>query len=181
MDSSASHPVPAGDRLARVFEWGSASDRLWDPDEFRAIVEHLLRSPVQFDLAGLDPRVTGKVVRLSEAEGLTLKSFHELLTHEHPPFELLELTKEWAKTNRNSSESALPPEVASFLYFACIAAALGRLGRRITSLNDAQLRAGFGWAGAQSWVGTELTELFSLAQSKLPPEASADVSPSKPV
>ena len=166
--------------MARVFEWGSASDRLWDPDEFRAIVEHLLRSPVQFDLAGLDPRVTAKVVRLSEAEGLTLKSYRELLAHEHPPLELLDLTKEWAKANCNSSESALPPEVASVLYFACIAAALARSGRRITSLNDAQLRAGFGWAGAQSWVGSELAELFSLAQTKLLPEASPNGSPSKP-
>ena len=172
MDTSRSDPAPAGRRLTNLFDWGSGNDRTWEPDEFSAIFEHLLQSPVQFDLAGLDPTLRGKLVQLSEAEGITLKSFHDLLAHEHPPLELLALTKEWAKANRESPESGLPPAVASVLYYACIAAALARLGRRITSLSDGQLRAGFTWASAQLWLGGDLAELFSQGLAKLPPQTA---------
>lgn len=172
MDSSTNDPAPAGRRLASLFDWGSGTDRTWAPEESRAIFEHLLQSPVQFDLAGLDPTLRGKLAQLSEAEGITLKSFHDLLAHEHPPLELLALTKEWAKANRESPESGLPPEVAGVLYYACIAAALARLGRRITSLSDDQLRTGLRWASAQSWLGSDLAELFSQAQAKLLPQTS---------
>jgi hypothetical protein len=169
MDSGSNLFRPAGGRLADAFGWGSARDRTWEPEECGAIAEHLFRSPMQFDLAGLDPGVSTQLQRLSEAEGLLLKSFGDLLRHPHPPVDLLMLTKEWAKANRESSESALPPEVAGVLYFACIAAASVRLGRRITSLNDAQLQAGFGWARAQSWVSSETAELFSQAATRLAP------------
>jgi len=167
MDSSADRPKPAGRRLAGVFDWGTPDDRLWEPEEFRAIVEHLLRSPMQFDLAGLDPNVSGKLAWLTESQGLLLKSFGDLLRHRLPPLELLELTKEWAKANRECPESSLPPEVVSVLYYACIAAALVRLGKRITKLSDAQLQTGFAWSASQAWAGDELSQLFSLAQTKV--------------
>ena len=171
MDSSPNRTNPAGSRLATVFDWGMPGDRTWEPDEYRAITEHLLRSPVQFDLAGLDPSLSGKLARLSEAEGLLLKSFGDLLRHSHPPLELLKLTKEWAKANRESSASSLPPEVASVLYYACIVAALTRLGKRITSLNDSQLRGGLAWVTKQPWIGEDLQSLFAQMANRLDPLA----------
>ena len=45
--------------------------------------------------------------------------------------------------------SPLPGEVASVLYYASIASALARLGRRITRLPDADLRRGLLWAREQ--------------------------------
>jgi hypothetical protein len=167
MDSSAKRPEPGSQRLAGVFDWGTPDDRLWEPAEFRAIVEHLLQSPMQFDLAGLEPGVSGKLARLTESQGLLLKSFGDLLRHPLPPLELLELTKEWAKANRECPESSLPPEVVSVLYYACIAAALARLGKRITKLSDAQLQTGFAWSASQPWAGDELNQLFSEVQTKV--------------
>jgi hypothetical protein len=81
-----------------------------------------------------------------------LKSFGDLLYHPNPLPELLELAKEFAKEHRADAESPLPREVATVLYYASIAAALARCGRRITRHDDATLRKGFQWGCEQPWV-----------------------------
>lgn len=172
MESARNPPGPPGPMLARVFDWGKGQTRIWEPAEYRAVVEHLLGSPVEFEVAGLEPSRAGRLALLSEAQGLLVKSFGDLLRHPAPPCELLELTKEWAKANQADAGSSLPPEIAGFLYYACIAAALVRLGRRITSLDDGQLHAGLTWAGAQPWVAQDFKSLFSEADAKLGPAAA---------
>ena len=167
MGAPSNAPGPRGHRLARAFDWGAERGRLWEPGEYRAVFEHLLRSPIEFDVDGLESGLGKRLRRLSEAEGLLLKSFGELLQHPCPPLELLELTKEWAKANREDADSWLPGEIAGWLYYACIAAALARFGRRITSLDDRRLRAAFAWAGAQPWITEDWRVLFSAAEKRL--------------
>lgn len=53
-------------------------------------------------------------------------SFGDLLSHPNPPEELLKATKDFAKTCRLGPHKTLPPEIASALYYASIAAALVR-------------------------------------------------------
>jgi hypothetical protein len=106
---------------------------------------------------------------------LVLRSFGELLHHRNPLPELLELAKEFAKECRTEVESPLPRALATVLYYASIAAALARCGRRITHHDDATLRQGFQWGCAQPWVDEATRELLreglrTLDAARMPPE-----------
>src|SRR5205823_4989142 len=81
-----------------------------------------------------------------------LNSFGDLLSHPRPPLELLELTKEFAKTSDTRASSPLPPEVATVLYYAAIVAARLRHGAGITGLGARDLRDGIAWALRQPWL-----------------------------
>jgi RNA polymerase sigma-70 factor (ECF subfamily) len=120
-----------------------------DPAE---LLRHLLTAPVPLDLGTVDASLAGRVRAWAEGQGLVLKSFGDLLHHPNPLPELLELLKDFAKDNRNDAESPLPREVATVLYYASIAVALTRCGRRITRHDDATLRQGFQWGCEQPWV-----------------------------
>ena len=82
-----------------------------------------------------------------------LGSFADLLTYPRPPLELLDTVKQFAKRHRSSQDATLPPEIATALYFACIAIGLTRLGQRITRMDDEALRGGLRWALDQKWIG----------------------------
>jgi len=130
----------------------AGAERIWRPEELKAILQHQLSVPIQFDLGGLDPGLAQKVGALATAQGLLVKSFHDLLHHPNPPLELLQLTKQFAKASRNHPDSPLPPEVATVLYFVSISVAMTRCGERISNLDDETLRRGIKWVLAQPWV-----------------------------
>jgi hypothetical protein len=143
---------------------------LWRPEELAAVFRHQMSAPVMVDLGGFDPATAVRLKTLSEAQGLLLKSFGELLHHPSPPVELLVLTKDFAKLNLDHSDSTLPTEIAGVLYYTSIAAALVRLDRRITQLQDADLRRGLRWSGEQPWLDAQTRELVAEAIAKLAPE-----------
>ena len=76
----------------------------------------------------------------------------ELLQHPLPPIQLLVMVKDSAKSCRQAADAPLPKEVASVGYYLCIAAALLRLGQKLSSLNDQELRHGMDWVLGQPWV-----------------------------
>ena len=135
-------------------------DHLWRPDELAAVFRHQLSVPVQFDLAGLDPRLCEKVRLLACSQGLLLKSFGDLFRHPNPPVKLLEMVKDFAKRSALSPDGPLPREIAKVLYYSAIAAAILRCGRRITRLNDASLRHGLEWAIRLSWIDSDTRDLL---------------------
>ena len=158
--------------LAALLAEREEGGRLWRPDELAAVFRHQMSAPVMVDLGGFDPATAVRLKTLSEAQGLLLKSFGELLHHPAPPVELLVLTKDFAKLNLDHSDSTLPSEIAGVLYYASIAAALVRLDTRITQLKDADLRRGLGWTREQPWIDEQTQELVAKAIEKLPPESS---------
>ncbi|HEX3728550.1 MAG TPA: hypothetical protein VHV47_02010 [Opitutaceae bacterium] len=160
--SAASLGRSPGD-LAALIHSGTDQDRLWRPDELAAIFRHQLAAPVFVDLAQLPKAAAVRLKRLTDAQGLLLKSFAELLRHPAPPVELLELTKDFAKANMDHPESAIPGPVASTLYFASIAAARVKLGTRISRLGEEDLRRGWLWAREQPWVDAETQALLTAA------------------
>jgi len=160
--------------LAALMNSGTQVGRLWRPEEFAAILRHQLSAPMLVDLGGFDRAPAGRLKRLSDAEGLLLKSFSELFKHPAPPLELLELTKEFAKANMDHPESTIPGEIAAVLYYASIASALVRLGARITRLNDADLRRGLQWSRDQSWVDNDSRNLLAEALDVLAAEATKE-------
>ena len=138
------------------------------PAELRALWRHQLGSPLQFDLSNLERDAGARLRELSAAEGLLLRSLGDLLQHPHPPLELLRFAKDFAKAHEQSPDDLLPPEMARMLYYAAIAAALARCERRITTLDDVQLRRAFDWALAQPWVDESTKELFVTGRRLLP-------------
>lgn len=141
-----------GDPVARLFDLDNDTERLWRDEELGAILRHQMGAPLQVDLVSLGRDMAVKVRNLADAQGLTLKSFGDLLAHPHPPVELLKVTKDFAKACRLSPHSPVPHEIASVLYFASIAAAMVRCRRRITVLSDADLAGGLCWTLARTWL-----------------------------
>jgi len=156
--------------LAALLAAREERGRLWRPDELAAVFRHQMSAPVMVDLSGFDPATATRLKTLSEAQGLLLKSFSELLHHPSPPVELLELTKDFAKLNLDHADSTLPSEIAAALYYTSIAAALVRLDTRITQLKDAELRRGLGWTREQPWIDRQTKDLLAGAIEKLGPE-----------
>jgi hypothetical protein len=137
------------------------------PEEMTAILQHELDSPVEFSLSGLGSKEAARLTRLASGQGLLLKSLRELFEHSHPPIELLEMTKDFAKAHSHQSGGEIPVEVASVIYFGAIAAAWVRHQKSITNLQTKERRRGFQWALGQTWVDGQLKRLFEDALRQL--------------
>jgi hypothetical protein len=146
-----------------------ADPRIWRLEELAAILHHQLSAPVEFDLGTVEEGAGQRLTMLTCGEGLLLRSFADLLHHPHPPVELLQLTKQFAKACWQHPDSPLPAEVAMLLYFASIAVALARCGQRITSLGDEALRPVFDWFARQPWVDEATRSLLSEGLGALVP------------
>ena len=168
-DSAASVFQRQAKSLAALLAASGEGSRLWRPEELGAIFRHQMAAPVLVDLGGYDPGTAARLKRLSEAQSLLLKSFADLFHHPAPPVELLELTKDFAKANMDHAQSSLPSEVAAALYYTSIAAALVRLGARITRLPEAELRRGLLWTSEQAWLDEPTKQLLLQAAGKLAP------------
>jgi hypothetical protein len=153
--------------LAEMMRIGAGDRKVWNSEDLSAIFRHQLSAPVQFDLANLDAGLANKLRTLSEAQGLLIRSFADLLYHPNPPVELLELTKQFAKACRNHPDSLLPHEIATLLYFASIVTALTRCGRRITELDEVALRSGIEWLVQQPWVDERMRMLLGEGLARL--------------
>lgn len=97
----------------------------WAAQDLAAMVRHQLAAPLVSDLeaafAGSGPRVAA----LAASSAPPIASFGDLLAHPSPPVELLGLVKDLAKSVADGHGDAWPHEVASYFYFASIAAAPG--------------------------------------------------------
>lgn len=172
-DSAAALSKSPPKSLAAFLAAGEERARLWRPEELTAIFRHQMAAPILVDLGGFDPTTAVRLKTLGEAQHLLLKSFSDLFHHPVPPLELLSLTKDFAKANMDHPESALPHEIAAVLYYVSIAAALVRLDKRITQLQDADLQRGLQWAKDQPWVDGETRDLLIAAVKKIPNDTSS--------
>ncbi len=137
--------------------------RHWHDDELAEILQHQLQAPLLFDLAGVMESVDLTIPR---DEMAAIGSFGELLQHSSPPLTLLKLMKEFAKSSDRAGEAPLPPEIATALYYASIAAALARHGERISRLTPDELHDGLEWGLQQPWLnnpGNPLRDLLAEA------------------
>lgn len=166
-DSSAAVFKSRAKELAELMASGEEHARLWRPDELAAIFRHQISTPMLVDLGSFDPRTATRLKTVSEAQGLLLKSFADLFHHPTPPVELLEIVKDFARANLDHPESGLPAEIASALYYTCIAAALVHLGTRISKLPDGDLQRGLSWTREQTWLDVKTKELLAQALDKI--------------
>lgn len=146
------------DQLARLLAFSRESDRLWEPAELRAILTHQLQlRPDADDISD---------VREGLKPGQPATQL-ELLCSDNPSVPLLLGMKDNAKASGQDPNAPLPEEVATALYFGAIAAALVRLDRRISRLDNSGLAWGFQWASQQPWMIDELRELFRLGLQRV--------------
>jgi len=146
-------------RLANLLDLTEAVTQPWRAQELSAILKHQLSAPIESDLAH------EAVSDRGSAQRVNVRTFGDLFHHPAPPIELLRSVKEFAKANRNHPASALPNEIATLLYFASIAVARARCGRRITSLSENEIRVGIDWTIAQDWVDSRTKALLREAAS----------------
>ena len=125
---------------------------IWPDHELRNILRHQLESSLAFDLSRSDPEPIPPIPADTPAAGHPIRTFGDLFQHPHPPLELLIRVKQFAKSSRADPDAPLPAEIASFLYYAAIAAALVRVGARITKLPDARLAEGFRSISSRDWL-----------------------------
>jgi hypothetical protein len=175
-DSAVALSLSGPEPLAALLAAGEAPAGLWRPDEMAAIFEHQMAAPLVVDLRGLAPPVARRLEALAGGQGAPAQSFADLLRQQNPPLELLELVKDFAKTNADHPENGLPREIAAVLYYACIAAALLRLKARISKLSDADLGRGLRWAVEQPWLDEETRHLLARALAGLTPAGAPDAS-----
>lgn len=141
--------------------------RLWGAEELGAVWRHQLAAALEFDLGGLAEPFAAQLRGLSTPAGCSVRTFADLLLHPFPPLELLELVKEFGKTHSTHPDSLLPREISMTLYYAGIAAALVKSGRRISSLPPSTLRQGLDQVSRFEWLDQQTRALIQRAVSLL--------------
>jgi len=155
-------------QLSRMLDLDATSETgNWSPEEFSAIFEHQLAAPLESELAEIDPQMFARLGAWRRQSEHPLRSFSDLFTHPYPPVELLDTARRFAKRARSSADGRLPDDVATVLYFACIAVGMTRCNQRITRLDDAALRAGFRWALEQPWLTASVRRVLEEATASL--------------
>jgi hypothetical protein len=149
------------------FKLGQVRMELWRPEDFGEVLRHKLSESFPIDAADLASIRAAKLREALQAAAHDVSSLAALFQCPTPPVALLEWAKDYARALRDAPESPLPPEVAAVLYYASVAVALVRCGKRITPVDDASLRQGFEWVLTQPWVDEPLKELIGLAQREL--------------
>jgi len=180
-DMSLETPNPAEYDLTRLLTAirEDAMDELWttSPDELRSLLTHYLSRPIGFVLDNLDSTAAESVRTRAGAQGLLIQSLGDLLRHPHPPVELLEATKAFARAHRQAACKAMPSEVATVLYYASIVAARVGGGERISGLDDDQLRRGLLWVLDQTWINDATRQLIQDGLAFLDRERGGDLPP----
>ncbi|MGA2662405.1 MAG: hypothetical protein ABSH34_33410 [Verrucomicrobiota bacterium] len=175
-DSAVALSLSGPEPLAALLATGELPAGLWRQEEMAAIFRHQMAAPLAVDLGGLAPPAARRLEALAAAQGAPAQSFADLLRHQSPPLELLEMVKDFAKTNADHPENGLPKEIAAVLYYACIAAALLRLKARISKLSDADLGRGLRWAAEQPWPDEETKQLLARALAGIMPAGAREAS-----
>jgi hypothetical protein len=153
-------------RLAGLLDLDPSAN--WSVQDVTAAFRHQLAAPLLPDLA-LVPGIEIDRVRLIAAPDATI---FDLLASRTPELELLKALKMWARHVRDASENPLAGAPATVFYYAALAAARVRLNQRITSLPDADLRAGCTWALAEDGA-SPLTPLFEAALAAIPSDSAS--------
>jgi hypothetical protein len=133
-------------------------DFSWSDSDLAGLLRHQLQTKLTDDLPGaaaVYPAVTDQGPA----------SFGELLRAEHPPRELLELARLYAKSAAINRHRPLQRDIALVLYFATICAGRVRLGAKLSSKTDRELIEAYRWVLSREWLDPSLVPLFEAGLS----------------
>ncbi len=155
------------DNLARLLKLEEGRRDEWGTDEVEQILEHQLQAPLADEIGRIYPEKQDQVRDQGRAQEPPIETVGDLLRHDAPPEDLLDMLKDGAKAARRDTTESLPVEVPTAIYFASIAAALVKNDERISSLSSEEMKKGFDWASGQDWFGKQLKDLLQEATRKL--------------
>lgn len=130
-----------------------AFDSVWYKRDFASTLEYHLGK--QIPLAGS--------VGNSKTEGgddCSPIRVGPLLLSSHPSVDHLRVVKDYAKRLRDRAQSDRLKQVATVLYFACIAVAELRANTVITTLSRTVIQEGYRWAWRMSWPHFPVSYIF---------------------
>jgi hypothetical protein len=133
----------------------------WTAADLASIWRHQLGAPLALDLSIIAPDAQATVTSLCAP--LSIKSTADLLAHPSPPLEVLRMAKDLSRAQSSQSETAYPDQVAVALYYLAIALGLGRLGRRLSAMDDARLCGGMEWVKQQRWLDQATRDIANEA------------------
>jgi hypothetical protein len=139
-------------------ELTGAPQELWKPEELGEILSHQLKMSASTDSFGSADQ---------PGSDPTAQSLRQLLNDPHPSIDLLNKIRRAAKADCNSDAALLPRDTALVIYYACIAAALVRLGQKISDLDDTKLSQAFSWVLRRRWLDSGLMDLFTQAAAAI--------------
>ena len=142
----------------RVLGFAAGENELWRAADLGGVLRHQLMQRLE-DIDVTIANALKDGIR-EEVEAAQLESLVDLFQHSAPPLQLLEAVKRYGRKHFHRPDAILPEEVASALYFASIAAALVRHGKRITTSDDEVLQYGFERMLERPWIEAPLRELF---------------------
>ncbi|MEQ9455254.1 MAG: hypothetical protein RLN76_11780 [Phycisphaeraceae bacterium] len=154
-------------RLADIIALDPTGGHGWGTADLATIFKHQLTSPLLLDLSEFDPSSSAKARGVAIKAEPPIETFQDLLTHPHPPTELLDLVKRFAKALMNRLDTVLPRELAVTLYYLAIAASLDKNDHRLTSLSDTELKQGLAWSADQPWLDAILKDTLKQAHEKV--------------
>ena len=162
-------------RLAELFEIGNSTDQ-WSTEEMRDCFEDLLSMPFETAINQLPEQLASELrSRAAElriptiANEARISSFGELFESSNPPLELLTFAKDFGKAIHKHERTIWRPEIGTAVYCAAIGAAWVRSKKRISTLVDEYVVAGFAEALTWPWLTEEIRTLLDKAKESLRP------------
>jgi hypothetical protein len=155
-------------KLAGLMSMAVQPSNEWSAQELAAMWMHQLDAPLLFDLSALSPRVGDTIAQATRVDPQPLSRFVDLLRHHRPPVEVLQWTKDFAKSHMvGGADAALPPDIAAVLYYGSILLARLRLGMRISELDETSLRRGVMRILEMPWLDEETHKLLASGLQSL--------------
>jgi hypothetical protein len=133
----------------------------WTADDLAAIWRHQLVAPLMADLGSVAADAQTTVISVHAP--LSIQSLAGLFAHPSPPLDVLRMVKDLSRMQGSRPETAYPQQVAVALYYLAIALGLVRLGRRMSTMDDARLRDGMEWVIQQAWLDQATRDIASEA------------------
>ena len=156
--------------LSHFVTTGLDSESVWHLDDLAAMLTHQLALPLDQELAQLSGISSDDVRSLATHAKPPIHTFGDLLIHPSPSYDLLDQVKRYTKLVRSKAQDPMLQQVVSLVYYAAIAAAWLRHGRRLTSLDGSIVHEGLQWSLERPWLDPSLAPLFRDALAGLTPD-----------
>ena len=159
-DLSNAAPADLATLLQVVSDSAGQSATLWQENDYAAIFQHLLSSPLLLVTGPADDQD-------SRDEQATFGTMKTALFAKVPDLQVLALIKRFAKQAFQSNDGQLPEPVALALYYLVICVAMIQTDNAITELTHSQLVEGIDWSLQQTWLDEQTRSVFLAAQASL--------------
>lgn len=154
-------------QLSKLLGLNPAQEDAWTDSDLSWSLKQFLDSPTPADPES--PATPGRkpAPAVNAKRPDAPKTVRDVLLAASPDLETLKVLKVFAKSAAKRQGRTLPTDVATCIYHAAIAAAMVRLGERLTRLDDEAIVRSWRWALAQKWIDGGLRDLFTEGVAKL--------------